>query len=341
MSFHTLTELEKENRKLQKLASYDELTGVLNRRAMEKLISDTMFKGGALFVCDLDHFKGINDNYGHLAGDRCLKCAAELLEKAVRASDIVGRYGGDEFVVFAYGAVTPEAAAAVLEKIEGCFAVSRESLQMPLSITAGWALTQEDDTFESLFARADSRLLERKRLKKTGRPAEALKPSPSGEQKAAPGAVQETESEAEDWGQDLDYICRDLVEVIKRHGAFCQNYDTLKQIYRYVERGMRRNEQKACILLLSLVDVNGRNMMPQGKSEKMAVLETIIPRNLRLGDVYTRYSSCQYLILLDDAHSPEAEIVAERINREFRRSCPDGELLFHYSYDLKPAVLRE
>jgi diguanylate cyclase (GGDEF)-like protein len=97
--------LKQSNQMLEKLAYYDDLTGVLNRRAgnasfmveMERCIRKD--QNMAIAMVDIDHFKRINDNYGHQAGDVVLRTFANLLQKAVRPYDIVCRYGGEEFLL--------------------------------------------------------------------------------------------------------------------------------------------------------------------------------------------------------------------------------------------------
>lgn len=79
----------------------DHLTGVFNRRGFEERIAGRLGKGGhALLLCDIDKFKSINDQYGHDVGDIVLKVVARQLELSLRAGDILGRMGGEEFAVF-------------------------------------------------------------------------------------------------------------------------------------------------------------------------------------------------------------------------------------------------
>lgn len=97
----------------ERLARQDGLTGLLNRRALDARLADECGRarrhGGALTVAlaDLDHFKGINDTYGHQVGDRVLKIAAQLCRDTVRSEDIAGRYGGEEIAL-----ILPETTAA-------------------------------------------------------------------------------------------------------------------------------------------------------------------------------------------------------------------------------------
>jgi diguanylate cyclase (GGDEF)-like protein len=92
------------NRQLETLATIDPLTGVANRRSfMEKLDAEYGLRsryGGhfSLILLDLDHFKKVNDRHGHLVGDLVLKAATQRIRSALRSTDILGRYGGEEFV---------------------------------------------------------------------------------------------------------------------------------------------------------------------------------------------------------------------------------------------------
>ena len=105
-------------KKLYEMATRDALTGVWNRRTIIQFLGDELAharrKGTAtgLIMIDADHFKAINDTYGHQAGDKALSVLAGRLEGAVRPYDRVGRYGGDEFLI-----VLPDCAAADMERI--------------------------------------------------------------------------------------------------------------------------------------------------------------------------------------------------------------------------------
>ncbi len=89
---------------LERLARFDSLTGLCNRRAVLGLLDDQMKRAKrydealAVLMVDIDHFKKVNDRYGHLSGDRVLEAVASLLSQSVREVDTVGRYGGEEFL---------------------------------------------------------------------------------------------------------------------------------------------------------------------------------------------------------------------------------------------------
>ena len=102
----TLQRLWKENKHLAIQSTHDDLTGVLNRRGFFSLsvqfahLAQRTDSTIGVMMLDLDHFKAVNDELGHQSGDLVLKGTAELLEDQLRASDIIGRYGGEEFIVF-------------------------------------------------------------------------------------------------------------------------------------------------------------------------------------------------------------------------------------------------
>ena len=93
------------NSKIQKLSCTDELTGLLNRRGVNQIIDLQMqqaqitHRETSLIMVDIDNFKKINDQYGHHQGDLVLKHVASILRKNLRTSDVIGRYGGEEFVI--------------------------------------------------------------------------------------------------------------------------------------------------------------------------------------------------------------------------------------------------
>lgn len=127
----------------------DPLTGIANRRGFERLLEKSADRrgkgsggGSALLVIDLDHFKAINDTYGHETGDRVLTQVGSRLEGCVRSGDIVARFGGEEFVVF-LPATPVDAAIAVAERLrcvisDEPFIVAGKNIALTISIGAHW-----------------------------------------------------------------------------------------------------------------------------------------------------------------------------------------------------------
>lgn len=117
-------EVKRKNEELQVLATQDALTGCLNRRAFFQILDEDFDKthaGGYDIACvmlDIDHFKSINDSYGHSVGDIVIRTTAQTLKKALRQGDLVCRYGGEEFCLVLRGATSNEA-ALLAERIRG------------------------------------------------------------------------------------------------------------------------------------------------------------------------------------------------------------------------------
>jgi diguanylate cyclase (GGDEF)-like protein/PAS domain S-box-containing protein len=175
-SFHVgiirdISERKRLELELQRQASTDGLTGVLNRRAFtaesERLISVALRHGRplSLMVIDADHFKKVNDVFGHPTGDAVLKALALTLGQALRTSDVLGRLGGEEF-----GIVLPETDATGAREVgERLLQAVRErriehdghTLNITVSIGAT-VLSASDDSFESAFQRADRALYDAK-----------------------------------------------------------------------------------------------------------------------------------------------------------------------------------
>lgn len=151
--------------KFANLAATDLLTGLSNRRDfLEKTSAlSTEEQGGALLLIDADHFKRINDSFGHDAGDSCLKAIADRMQQLVRKGDLVARFGGEEFAVFLPRA-TQEMARAVGERI--CEGVridvhgSREPVLITLSV--GAIAVRPTDSIEKMLTLADAALYKAK-----------------------------------------------------------------------------------------------------------------------------------------------------------------------------------
>lgn len=153
-------------RQKQQLASIDPLTGIANRLAFEQDIERVcaqVTQGGAeacLLVIDIDHFKKINDRFGHAAGDRALRIVAEQLATRLRADDLLARYGGEEFVVL-LPRTDAAAGRAMAENLRACIeSVAFRGQKRPVQITLSCGVTVlgKGDTPGDAFDRADRAL---------------------------------------------------------------------------------------------------------------------------------------------------------------------------------------
>jgi diguanylate cyclase (GGDEF)-like protein len=152
----------------QSAATTDALTGLKNRAAiferLRGMLGDVVHSG-AVLLFDLDHFKRINDELGHPAGDACLRRVSEIALDSVRAGDTVGRIGGEEFLIVMPGA-TSDSAMMVGERLRLSISLSglRHANGDPVTASLGVAAASVGDTAETLVARADGALYKAKRL---------------------------------------------------------------------------------------------------------------------------------------------------------------------------------
>lgn len=169
--FIILVTIKEYNRKLERLAAFDSLTKLPNRRnfnqyfekALRLFTRDNTPRSVVFF--DIDNFKEINDNYGHLVGDRVLKRIATILNMQIRSSDMVSRWGGEEFLVLLNDSQL-EDSVEIAQKIRISFENDIELHDMIKGgVTASFGVTtfKEGDTIEKIVARADKALYEAKR----------------------------------------------------------------------------------------------------------------------------------------------------------------------------------
>ena len=158
-------ELERYHGKVAYMAHTDALTDLPNRRTVEnelrQVISSTgEERGFAVALGDLDNFKGINDTYGHQCGDKVLKEIASRFRKSIRSYDVLGRWGGEEFL-FIFKDASIEMALQTLERIrETTISTPIPCTNASLNVTATFGIThyREGDSQESLFERVDKLL---------------------------------------------------------------------------------------------------------------------------------------------------------------------------------------
>lgn len=321
-----ITQIKKENERLNRLAELDWLTGLYNRGAVEEKVNELLRKrkAGVLLVMDVDHFKDINDRYGHIAGDQALKKIADILGGLTFRNDILGRVGGDEFVVFMPVLQSQEFVESRCRQIRQYFqdfegmdaAVSR------LSITVCGSIYHEGDDYRSLFDRADQLLLVEKRKRR----------------RRLTGQGGEGSSSLE---MDLGLISCELSEPGVQGGAYCQDYDTFVSIYRFVERRLSRSEASVYSLLFTLSDKAGDFPALQDRENLLGGLKDVIQNSLRLGDVFAQYSSCQFVVMVSDVVAEDADRIGARILNRFRQRCsiPDYLQISCQRHPLKPVTL--
>ncbi len=165
--FNDISERMRAERHMQRLAHYDELTGLPNRPSLEKSLADSIIHAArrgvqfAVLFLDLDKFKPVNDSLGHQAGDHLLKRVGQRLRNSVRSRDIVGRLGGDEFLLITDDLRGADDAGVIADKIidslKKPFQVDQESVEIGVSIGIA-VYPVHGSTSEALVNAADKAL---------------------------------------------------------------------------------------------------------------------------------------------------------------------------------------
>lgn len=166
-------ELEQAMEQLDEIAGTDELTGILNRRrffeeSRLRLENTEHYQAAALCMIDLDHFKKVNDRYGHQAGDLVLERFCQVARQSLRGSDLFGRYGGEEFILL-LPQTNQDSGVQIAERIRLAFErYPFDSIEpgLRLSASIGVTLHRWGETLEETLKRADSALY---KAKKSGR----------------------------------------------------------------------------------------------------------------------------------------------------------------------------
>ena len=170
-SYRLSSELQQEKERAEQLARIDFLTALLNRRAFYEAaetaleVAKRYGRSVCLVMLDIDHFKSINDRFGHAAGDAVIQSVAARIRIEVRAGDVVGRLGGEEFAVL-LPETTMDDAATIAERIRAnvqMLVVSQDAQAIRFTISAGVAAVRADDTLATVLAASDAALYDAKR----------------------------------------------------------------------------------------------------------------------------------------------------------------------------------
>ncbi|GAB6190097.1 hypothetical protein JCM30566_18400 [Marinitoga arctica] len=166
-----ITELKENEEKLKHIAYYDSLTNIFNRRAgfyfIEKLLLLSKRENAPIIIgfIDVDNLKTINDKFGHAAGDKALQIIANVIRKNIRNSDIVARYGGDEFIIALYNCTLNDT-KRIEEKILSDLMQISEKEKINYSVSFGFIEYTHSETLDSIISKADKLMYENKKKKK-------------------------------------------------------------------------------------------------------------------------------------------------------------------------------
>lgn len=295
----------------------DALTGLWNREYTEDAVNSMLQSGtgGAVMMIDMDNFKLINDNYGHIAGDKTLKMFADTLREYSVEGDVLCRIGGDEFVVFVKG--TPSnselsrRAADIISDI--CRKIGECGFETDTSVSIGIAKTPDDGTdFASLYNSADKALYY---VKQNGKNSYHFFSDRVAAESGRSGHI-----------IDIKY----LQEIMNRsdggNGSYQLEFDSFHHVYNFIRRFVERGHKDVQILLFTINGADGGEPEEEDLEQAVALLEQAIFTCLRRSDISTRYSGRQIIVILMDVTTENCSMVCERITENFGKLYPEGKV---------------
>ncbi|MGN0414729.1 MAG: diguanylate cyclase domain-containing protein [Agathobacter sp.] len=316
--------LEQKNREISDMKNkscQDALTGLWNRVYTQENVNLMLSQGvrGALLMVDLDNFKAINDNYGHIAGDRTLQMFADTLRSNSNPEDVLCRIGGDEFVVFLKGMTDKEEIGSrALDIIaELCDKLKDSRFETNSSVSIGIAQAPEDGTeFDRLYNAADKALYY---VKQNGKNSyHFFRDRLQAEKRRGSKDI------------DLKYLSELMNRSDDGKGVYSLDFESFHHVYHFVHRFVERSKGDVQTLLFTISGKDGNDLDVMEMEIAMDLLEKAIYLSLRRSDVSTRYSSKQIIVILMETDDENGDMVAGRILRCFHELYTGGSVKVSY-----------
>ena len=299
----------------------DALTGLWNRVYTEETVNRMIAQGtrGALMMIDLDNFKAINDNYGHIAGDRVLKMFAESLQCFSGEDDVLCRIGGDEFVVFIKNVTSKEEignrAADIISDL--CHKLTQCKFETNSSVSIGIAQNPEDgEDFNKLYNSADKALYY---VKQNGKNSYHF----------FSDRLQEEKKRGKK-NVDLNYLREFMNRADNGRGVYSLDFESFHHVYNFIRRFVERSNRDVQTLLFTVTENGIQNLDVEETELALELLEKAICLSLRRSDVSTRYSSKQIIVILMDTNEENGDMVAGRILKCFKELYTGGKVQIDY-----------
>ena len=297
----------------------DALTGLWNRAYTENAVNELVADGskGALFMIDMDNFKAINDNYGHIEGDNTLKMFADTMRKFAKEDDVLCRIGGDEFVMF----IKDPGSKSVVGNLAGdiisdlCYKIEEKKYETNSSVSIGIAQIPEDgEDFATAYNAADKALYY---VKQNGKNSYHFFSEQREDERSRGNNL-----------VDLDYLRQVMSRADSGHGAYQLELDSFHHVYNFIRRFVERSGRDVETILFTAMTAD--NVDNEEAEVALEMMEQAIYTSLRRVDVSTRYSSKQIIVILMDANKENGIMVAERIMDCFRKLYKGKKVYFEY-----------
>ncbi len=298
---------------MHKADDLDFLTGFPIRKSFELSVNtylDNPLNRGTMFLMDVDNFLHVNKNYGHIAGDHIICRLADIIRSNIETSAYMCRISGDEFAVFYQEERTEEWIRDVAQTILTDFqeAVSEIDTDHILSVSIGISYTKNPlERCRDLLQQCDKALYY---VKNNGKNSYQILQRDSDAF---------TESQNQGFQIDIAHLKSRLMEETPAFGAYSVDYGNFEKIYRLIARSLSRNKKDAQIILFSITENIHGTMDISDLNEAMNALERCIIGSLRKGDVTSRYSSSQQVVIMIDSNQENGHMIAERIISNYSR----------------------
>lgn len=290
-------------RGLRAVLETDPMTGLLNKASAQKKLTEVCAtETGFLMMVDLDSFKLVNDLYGHAMGDKVLIRFGEILRCLIRTTDVAGRMGGDEFIVFCRDGreeVLIEAKSRQMNEmlLASARELMGEDMGIPLGASIGAVAVPDEGTdFNALCQKADKALY---RVKRNGKHGYAVYHGQNASEEK-PGAA----------STSLESLRMILNERNRQHGAYLLDFEHFRTVYRFFIRTIENYHRKMELVMYTL----------SGDEEAIERFGEALGKSMRRSDVYAKNHANQYLVLLLEIESGDMDTVLARIQSNWEKS---------------------
>ena len=297
-----------KNKKIETLteeATVDGLTGFFNKAATNKKMTELCKKEtGVLAVIDLDNFKLINDIYGHDMGDKVLSSFADIVRSNTITEDILGRIGGDEFLVFFTHLAEESVTVSLTKRLniqlrDKCIELMGSDFSIDIGVSVGCVVVSENNNdYDTLFKLADKTLYY---VKRNGKHSCSIYNS----------KLDETLRGEENLKNELSIITKIVEERNVSDGALWVDQDAFTWAYRFIIRYMKRNKDVATKLFFSV-------SIKESQDEEMLKdaidrFGSILQKNIRRCDIMMQHKKNLFLVLFPGITDEDVDAIVERI----------------------------
>ena len=292
-------------------ATIDKLTGFLNKAASQSVFPNLCEKEtGVLMIIDLDSFKPVNDIYGHATGDKLLTSFAELIRGNIKANDVAGRIGGDEFLLFIRGVRDEKEIASLTDRINKGLLTTTYNLlgrdmAIPIGLSAGAVFVPRDGKdYDDLFRKADKALY---LVKQNGKHGYAVYNRFSNTQK----------NDKND--NDLKHLSMIFEERSASDGALWLGTEAFSNVYKFLIRYIQSYHGVAYKILFTLLPTVG-GIDDDHIAEFARAFGDMLSKSLRKSDIMMQSKPNQFFLLLPDLDEDHVQDVVSRITDQWKTS---------------------